>query len=301
MCQACNLVQLADNILRFFVVAGAMAVALMFAYAGFLYVTAAGNKGNLESAHKIFWNSLIGLIIILTSFLIVDMTIRLATGQSLNVLTQVSCVRTEITATGFSYTRVPGDNPVTAETGGGGGPVDNTNYCSEAELPGFSAMIGDAIDRYGSNLTNGAVPGIEEYCPNYASMTPEQRKGFWTRYMQGVAQRESGCRSNGTPFPETTLGIDSVTGLPVVSEGLFQLSYGSERGRARTAPDGVCYFDPARQDIRDAQKNTACAIFILNQDLGSQGSFNGATRYWSVSRSKRAELIAVTRDVPGCR
>ena len=301
--------QLADNLLRYFVYLSSMAVSVMFAYAGFLYVTAAGNRNNIEEAHKVFSNSLIGIIVILTSFLIVDMIIRVSTGQSLNVLSQIQCVRTEHTDTGFKYTRVPWNNPVTAETGGTPGSAKG-DYCSEKDLAGFEKMIGDAIDKHGANLTSGPVAGIEEYCPNYASMTPQQRKVFWTRYMTGVAQYESSCNPESA-MNETAWcrehGLDcfknkdDVTGGDIWSEGLFQLSYGSERRRANSAGDGTCYFDPSKKDIRDPVKNTNCAIFILNQDLGSSGSIGGATRYWSVARSKKAQLIDITKDVPGCR
>lgn len=308
ICQACNLVQLGDNILRLFVALGVVAAALMFAYAGFLYVTAAANKANLDSARKIFTNTLIGLIFILAAYLVVDLVIRMATNQSLNIFTSVECISMQHNTGGFTYPRVPGNNPVSGTQGTTQGVPGN--FCSDSQLPGFQSMIGDAIDKKGSTLTNGTMTGVEEYCPNYASMSPAQRKVFWQRYMSGVAQYESRCNPNANPFPETTMGNDTVTGLPVVSEGLFQLSYGSERGRAAAAGDGTCYFDPATQDIRDPTKNTQCAIFILNADASGRpkqcvdnnwSQFQCATRYWSVSRSRKAELIGITQNVPGCR
>lgn len=308
ICQACNLVQLADNILRFFVSLSVMIAALMFAYAGFLYVSASSNKQNIDSARKIFTNVFIGLIFVLAAYLIIDMTLKVLTGTPLSVLSKIECVKMETTTGSIKYTVVPGDNNVQG-TQGETQSVPGS-YCTDTQMPGFESMIGGAIDKHGGNLTSGPVAGIEEYCPNYNSMSPAQRKVFWTRYMTGVAKYESSCNTNAN-LNETQWcrdhgescfqKRDTVTGGDILSEGLFQLSYGSERGRARTAGDGTCYFDPAKQDIRDGQKNTECAIFILNQDLGKSGSLSGATRYWAVARSKKGQLIDITKTVPGCR
>lgn len=46
--------------------------ALMFAYAGFLYVTNAGNESQIKQAHEIFWNVFIGLVIALAAWLVVS-------------------------------------------------------------------------------------------------------------------------------------------------------------------------------------------------------------------------------------
>ncbi len=105
VCQACNLVQLADNLLKLFVSLGAMAAALMMAYAGFLYVTAASHRQNLDSAKTIFWNALLGLIFILIAFLIVDLVLRGLTSQSFAVWTEVQCVWKQTTTGSLSDTQ----------------------------------------------------------------------------------------------------------------------------------------------------------------------------------------------------
>ncbi len=111
ICQACNLVQLADNILKFMVVLSAMAVAIMFAYAGFLYVTAAANKQHLDSAKKIFWNALIGIIVVLCAYLLIDTVLKVLTGtKGLSPLTQIQCLRVSHDGPGASqvkFTPVP--------------------------------------------------------------------------------------------------------------------------------------------------------------------------------------------------
>lgn len=82
MCQACDLVTLAGNLINFMIAVAVVGAALMFAYAGFLYVTASATPENLNSAKKIFWNVFIGLIFILSAWLIVNLVLTVLTGKS---------------------------------------------------------------------------------------------------------------------------------------------------------------------------------------------------------------------------
>ena len=122
-----------------------MAASLMFAYAGFLYVTASSNRGNLESAKKIFWNVLLGLIFILTAFLIVDLVLRVFTGSSFNVLTEIRCERW--TFSGVTPNRVPvepatGAGGVGNPTQPGGGTPASGERLSDADARAYAASLG---------------------------------------------------------------------------------------------------------------------------------------------------------------
>ena len=121
ICQACDLMSTAENLLRVFISLAIGAASLMFAYAGILYVTAAANQGNIDSAKTVFINTLIGLVLILCAYLIVDLVMRAFTGQSLNVLTKVDCIKVEHPEYGFKYTRVPRSNPAPPVSGTQGG------------------------------------------------------------------------------------------------------------------------------------------------------------------------------------
>jgi hypothetical protein len=44
----------------------------MFAYAGYLYLTAMGNSGQISKAHTVFLDAIIGFIIMLSAWLFVD-------------------------------------------------------------------------------------------------------------------------------------------------------------------------------------------------------------------------------------
>ena len=71
-CQACHLVQLGQNLMQFFIFASMLLAAVMFAVAGFFYVTSAGDEHKVETAHTIFKNVFLGLVIVLTAWLLVD-------------------------------------------------------------------------------------------------------------------------------------------------------------------------------------------------------------------------------------
>lgn len=71
-CGICDIVQLVQNILNFLISFAVIVSVLMFVSAGFLYMTAVGNEEKIKSAHKIFTNVFIGLIFVLSAFLIVD-------------------------------------------------------------------------------------------------------------------------------------------------------------------------------------------------------------------------------------
>lgn len=113
MCQACHLAELTHNILSFFISLAVGAAAVMFAYAGFLYVTASSNQGNIDKAKSIFSQVLIGLVLVLVAWLIVDLTLRVFTNQSLQVLTKFQCVKAELVNGTFSFPETPIEVAVT--------------------------------------------------------------------------------------------------------------------------------------------------------------------------------------------
>jgi hypothetical protein len=62
--------------------------AVMFAYAGFLYVTNGGNESRIKEAHEIFWNVFIGLIVALAAWMVVSFILNffLGDGSAFNFL-----------------------------------------------------------------------------------------------------------------------------------------------------------------------------------------------------------------------
>jgi hypothetical protein len=71
-CTICHLAQLAQNGLNVGIYMAVFLSAILFAWAGWLYVTAGGNQQQASRGRQIFTNVAIGIVIILAGWLIVD-------------------------------------------------------------------------------------------------------------------------------------------------------------------------------------------------------------------------------------
>ena len=74
-CDFKALIQLVQNIINFLVYMSAPVAAVAFAWAGVLYLTAAGDETKIGKAHTIFTDVLIGLGIVLSAWLIVKLIV----------------------------------------------------------------------------------------------------------------------------------------------------------------------------------------------------------------------------------
>ena len=66
-----ELLLLVNNAISFLLYASTLIAAIAFAIAGFKYLTAGGDSGKIKSAHSIFRNVIIGLLLALSAWLIV--------------------------------------------------------------------------------------------------------------------------------------------------------------------------------------------------------------------------------------
>jgi hypothetical protein len=75
-CSVCDAQTLAWNVLNWLISIAIIIAALLFVNAGVLYVMSPSNPGNIARAHKIFTNTLIGLVIILSAWLLIDVVMK---------------------------------------------------------------------------------------------------------------------------------------------------------------------------------------------------------------------------------
>lgn len=80
-CTTCGLVTLASNVINFMIFLAVVAAALLFAYAGGLYIFSAANQGNISKAHRIFWDVLLGLVLVLVGWMVVDTVMKVLYGD----------------------------------------------------------------------------------------------------------------------------------------------------------------------------------------------------------------------------
>ena len=82
-CQFCHLISTGQNVLNWLVLILAVVAGLLFAYAGLTLVTSAGNRAAQEKARNIFNNVIIGYIIVLAGWLLVDTAFKMLVDQSM--------------------------------------------------------------------------------------------------------------------------------------------------------------------------------------------------------------------------
>jgi hypothetical protein len=80
-CNACDLVSLAQETINFAVYFTIFVATLLFVYAGFKYITAGGDSGKIKEATKVFWSVLVGMVIVLTAWLVVDILMKTFLNQ----------------------------------------------------------------------------------------------------------------------------------------------------------------------------------------------------------------------------
>lgn len=80
-----DLVRLAQIVINFLIfdIAAPLA-AVMFIYAGFLYLTARGNESQVKNAHDLFWAVFIGLVCALAAWLMVTFILRFFLSDTTN-------------------------------------------------------------------------------------------------------------------------------------------------------------------------------------------------------------------------
>ena len=81
-CTICHFAQLAQNLLNDGIFIAVVLTAILFAWAGFMHLTAGGNQGKISKANQVFTSVAVGLIIILCSWLIVDTLLKVMTGNN---------------------------------------------------------------------------------------------------------------------------------------------------------------------------------------------------------------------------
>ncbi len=84
----CSIAVLASNVLNTGIYVTVFLSAVLFAWAGWLYLTGVAGS-DLNRAKEIFFNVVVGLVIILIGWLVVDTLIRTLTGSKLGMWNEI--------------------------------------------------------------------------------------------------------------------------------------------------------------------------------------------------------------------
>lgn len=139
---------------------------------------------------------------------------------------------------------------------------------------------------------NSLLPGpddITDFCPRYNSLDNNERANVWAQLFVAMAKYESAYNPLSR-MQETTMGTDPVTGKPVYSEGLLQLSYQD------TQWDPWCKFDwekdrylsstDPKKTILSPYLNLDCGVGIMAKQIKNKGRIVVSSGvYWAVLKA----------------
>lgn len=164
--RACDLVTLVNNIIKFLFVLGTFVAVLIIAIAGFKSVIA-GESAELGSA---VWSIVIGFLIMLSGWLVVDTILKVLTGGRIGPWNQVECVNNPSFAESPHVATSPGEQARAAGTipRGSGVQCDPANTaCSPAALQamGFTQAQSNVMSCI-AMTESGGNPNARNPAPN---------------------------------------------------------------------------------------------------------------------------------------
>lgn len=154
------------------------------------------------------------------------------------------------------------------------------------------------------------VRDAQVFCPTYDRLDKNQKINFWAQLFAGIAYYESGW-SPTSRMQETTMGTDPVTGRPVYSEGLLQLSYQDIQWATYCEFDWnkdkhLAATDPTKT-ILDPFKNLRCGIKIMADQVARKKEVVLSSGvYWAVIKEngryeKIDEIATITKKLSFCK
>ena len=204
-CKACDISELANNVINFAVAFSVIVATLMFAYAGILYVTAASKPDQVKKAHGVFINVFVGLCIVLTAWLLVNITFSVLTGKNITIWTHIDCISAPVSGAFSDAPGAPAPRPqVTGGTRGGAGQPSPT-----ASVGGVYTHDQAIRQLERAGVCGGAVP----------CFAPQSRgaslAGIRVRTVDQLIELHQGCGCQFTVTSAVRAGGAHATGFKV--------------------------------------------------------------------------------------
>lgn len=246
-CQMCYVVELVNRVISWLVLILGTIAAIIIVYAGFKLVTSGGNRHAKEDAKSMISNMIIGYVIVLAGWLLIDTGMRtlLLDGETrLGMWNELSCMAQPNPAAGTFTPRtfdpngeIPGNRVVvtpgyTYVTGGTGGSLSGG---------GSGGGAGGGVQCSPSNSAC-SVAALQA-----AGLTPVQ-----ANVMSCIAMTESSGNPNTPPYNVTNPGSNST------ACGTFQITRTTWRGNP---PPGAC--NDWRSNCQRAQCNIQMMVRLV--------------------------------------
>jgi hypothetical protein len=194
-CQLCDLVSLVDNLINFAVAFSVIVATLMFTYAGFLYFTASASEGNIKKAHGVFGKVFVGLLIVLTAWLLIHTLLSVMSGKGLVYWGDIKCAEYE---EGEHLDSLTGRLDIPVEVGS----ATASRYDPQAEAAMRQVLAGVCISASGSNScsANPCTGSGTTGCTNVGGLQMENATKI--NRINGACKAISGCNLTLTGVSE---------------------------------------------------------------------------------------------------
>jgi hypothetical protein len=202
-CNWCSFVQLIGNLIKYAIFLAVTLSSLMFAYAGFLFLTNNGNPTKVIAAWEIFRRTIYGIIGILAAWLIVNAIMTKIAGNEEWMSLECADVSIESSYNG-DIDNVPGPYDGYNAGYGEGGDVTSEDYNAEVARREEERRLAELERKRQQNIATReeedrlAQDGLEDNAvdPKSRGLTPEFTKGYYCtdneygcRYLDGVKER----------------------------------------------------------------------------------------------------------------
>lgn len=174
----------------------------------------------------------------------------------------------------------------------------------ETKIPNSQYWTGitlAAIQKHWQTLDS--AQDMDMFCSQYKNLDVDTRQLVWGELFAALAYYESGWNPK-SQYTETTLGTDQVTGKPLVSEGLLQLSYTDTRWA--TWCDFDWQHDSKEQTyaltILNPKNNLECGIGIMASQIRKNKNITMEKKvYWSTLKldGQRTKIKEIGKMVQG--
>jgi hypothetical protein len=164
--------------------------------------------------------------------------------------------------------------PIDAKKAELGGKVWNPEWDNFVEQAVPPEMLSSRVPR-----------DVRKLCPNFYHMSDTDKRVFWAYLFQALAGAEAGLNPTTNVRHPQMAKVDKVTGQPVHSEGLLQLTFEDQKSYG-------CDFDWANdrrlpkndpnRTILQPRNNLECGVKILdNQIIDRHKPLLTKSSYWS--------------------
>ncbi len=195
-CQACHVVQLGQKVIEWFIGIAASITALVFVIGGLKMVMAGGDTGSVSSARQMMTNAVVGFVILLSAWLIINTVLKIFVSNSSSLQgvaempgygpwNEIQCVAQP------QRTTTQTTAPVTTTPGTGATGTTNTNSVSHSD----ALRRLESVSNVNVTSTNGES-GVRADCSGHGCTTLEGIREQTVSQVLEIASECPRCQIN---------------------------------------------------------------------------------------------------------